>query len=151
VSETSYDIAIVGGGIIGLATALALSEQVPGMRLAVLEKEARLAAHQSSHNSGVIHAGIYYAPGSYKARLCVEGMKLMHAFCDMHEIRYELCGKVIVATSPDELPRLDRLYERGVANGVEGLERIGPERGDRTPRECAAGHSLPCDRNRRLR
>jgi L-2-hydroxyglutarate oxidase LhgO len=122
VSETSYDIAIVGGGIIGLATALALSEQVPGMRLAVLEKEARLAAHR------VIHAGIYYAPGSYKARLCVEGMKLMHAFCDMHEIRYERCGKVIVATSPDELPRLDRLYERGVANGVEGLERIGPER-----------------------
>ncbi len=127
-SETSCDIAIVGGGIIGLATALALSEQAPGLRLAVLEKEARLAAHQSSHNSGVIHAGIYYAPGSYKARLCVEGMKLMHAFCDMHEIRYERCGKVIVATSPDELPRLDRLYERGVANGVEGLERIGPER-----------------------
>jgi len=128
VSETSYDIAIVGGGIIGLATALALSEQVPGMRLAVLEKEARLAAHQSSHNSGVIHAGIYYAPGSYKARLCVEGVKLMLTFCDMHGIRYERCGKVIVATSPDELPRLDRLYERGVANGVEGLERIGPER-----------------------
>jgi len=127
-NETIYDIAIVGGGIIGLATALALSEQAPGLRLAVLEKEARLAAHQSSHNSGVIHAGIYYAPGSYKARLCVEGMKLMHAFCDMHEIRYERCGKVIVATSPDELPRLDRLYERGVANGVEGLERIGPER-----------------------
>ncbi len=127
-SETSCDIAIVGGGIIGLATALALSEQAPGLRLAVLEKEARLAAHQSSHNSGVIHAGIYYAPGSYKARLCVEGMKLMHAFCEMHEIPYERCGKVIVATSPDELPRLDRLYERGVANGVEGLERIGPER-----------------------
>lgn len=127
-SETSYDIAVVGGGIIGLASALALSEQAPGLRLVVLEKEARLGAHQSSHNSGVIHAGIYYAPGSYKARLCVEGMELMHAFCDMHEIRYERCGKIIVATSPDELPRLDRLYERGVANGVEGLERIGPER-----------------------
>ncbi|MFQ5802759.1 MAG: L-2-hydroxyglutarate oxidase [Candidatus Methylomirabilales bacterium] len=127
-SERSYDIAIVGGGIIGLATALALSEQAAGLRLAVLEKEARLAAHQSSHNSGVIHAGIYYVPGSYKARLCVEGVKLLFTFCDMHGIRYERCGKVVVATSPDELPRLDRLYERGVANGVESLERVGPER-----------------------
>lgn len=127
-SETSCDIAIVGGGIIGLATALALSEQAPGLRLAVLEKEARLAAHQSSHNSGVIHAGIYYTPGSYKACLCVEGVKLMLTFCDMYGIQYERCGKVIVATSPEELPRLAQLYKRGVANGVAGLERIGPER-----------------------
>ncbi len=127
-NESSYDIAIVGGGIIGLATALALSEQAPEWRLAVLEKEASLAVHQSSHNSGVIHAGIYYTPGSYKACLCVEGVKLMLTFCDMYGIRYERCGKVIVATSPDELPRLARLYQRGVANGVAGLERIGPER-----------------------
>ncbi len=127
-SETSCDIAIVGGGIVGLATALALSEQAPGLRLAVLEKEARLAAHQSSHNSGVIHAGIYYTPGSYKACLCVEGVKLMLTFCDMYGIQYERCGKVIVATSPEELPRLAQLYKRGVANGVAGLERIGPER-----------------------
>ena len=127
-SETSCDIAIVGGGIIGLATALALSERVPRLRLAVLEKESRLAAHQSSHNSGVIHAGIYYTPGSYKACLCVEGVKLMHTFCDMYGIQYERCGKVIVATSPEELPRLAQLYKRGVANGVAGLERIGPER-----------------------
>lgn len=127
-SETSCDIAIVGGGIIGLATALALSEQVPRLRLAVLEKESRLAAHQSSHNSGVIHAGIYYTPGSYKACLCVEGVKLMLTFCDMYGIQYERCGKVIVATSPEELPRLAQLYKRGVANGVAGLERIGPER-----------------------
>jgi len=128
VSETSCDIAIVGGGIIGLATALALSERVPRLRLAVLEKESRLAAHQSSHNSGVIHAGIYYTPGSYKACLCVEGVKLMLTFCDMYGIQYERCGKVIVATSPEELPRLAQLYKRGVANGVAGLERIGPER-----------------------
>ncbi len=127
-SETSCDIAIVGGGIIGLATALALSERVPRLRLAVLEKESRLAAHQSSHNSGVIHAGIYYTPGSYKACLCVEGVKLMLTFCDMYGIQYERCGKVIVATSPEELPRLAQLYKRGVANGVAGLERIGPER-----------------------
>jgi L-2-hydroxyglutarate oxidase len=128
VSETSCDIAIVGGGIVGLATALALSERVPRLRLAVLEKESRLAAHQSSHNSGVIHAGIYYTPGSYKACLCVEGVKLMLTFCDMYGIQYERCGKVIVATSPEELPRLAQLYKRGVANGVAGLERIGPER-----------------------
>ncbi len=123
-----YDIAIVGGGIVGLATALALSEHSPGLRLAVLEKETRLGTHQSTHNSGVIHAGIYYAPGSYKARLCVEGARFMTAFCDRHGVRYERCGKVIVATSPEELPRLERLYERGVANGVPGLTRIGPER-----------------------
>lgn len=127
-NETSCDIAIVGGGIIGLATALALSERAPGLRLAVVEKEARVAAHQSSHNSGVIHAGIYYAPGSYKACLCVEGVKLMQTFCDMYGVRYERCGKVIVATSPEELPRLAQLYKLGVANGVAGLERIGPER-----------------------
>lgn len=127
-SESSYGVVIVGGGIIGLATALALSDRIPGLRQAVLEKEPRLAAHQSSHNSGVIHAGIYYAPGSYKARLCVQGVKLMHTFCDMYGIQYERCGKVIVATSPEELPRLARLYMRGVANGVKGLERIGPER-----------------------
>jgi L-2-hydroxyglutarate oxidase len=127
VTQKPYDIAIIGGGIIGLAAALALGQRAPELRLAVLEKEARLAAHQSSHNSGVIHAGIYYTPGSEKARLCVEGARLMFAFCDEHGVRYDRCGKVIVATSPDELPRLERLYERGVANGVEGLTRIGPE------------------------
>ncbi|MFQ5658222.1 MAG: L-2-hydroxyglutarate oxidase [Candidatus Methylomirabilales bacterium] len=136
--EATYDIAIVGGGIIGLATALSLSEQSPGLRLALLEKEPRLAGHQSTHNSGVIHAGIYYTPGSYKARLCLEGVKLMLAFCDQHGIRYERCGKVIVATSADELPRLDRLYDRGVANGVSGLERIGPDRlREIEPHACA--------------
>ncbi|MEE9172867.1 MAG: L-2-hydroxyglutarate oxidase [candidate division NC10 bacterium] len=127
-TEGPYDIAIIGGGIVGLASALALTEQAPGLRLALLEKEAHLATHQSRRNSGVIHAGIYYTPGSERARLCVEGMKLMCAFCETHGIRYNRCGKVIIATSPAELPRLERLYERGVANGVEGLVRIGPER-----------------------
>jgi (S)-2-hydroxyglutarate dehydrogenase len=127
-TEKPYDVAIIGGGIVGLATALTMAERAPGLRLAVLEKEDRLAAHQSSHNSGVIHAGLYYTPGSEKARLCVEGVKLMLAFCDKHGIRYDRCGKVIIATSPDEVPRLEQLYVRGMANGVEGLARIGPER-----------------------
>lgn len=127
-TENAYDIVIVGGGIIGLATALALTERAARLRLAVLDKEARLASHQSSRNSGVIHAGIYYSPGSEKARLCVDGAGLLRVFCDEHGIPYDRCGKVIVATTPEELPRLDRLYERGVANGVEGLVRIGAER-----------------------
>ncbi len=119
-----YDVAIIGGGIIGLATALALTERLPRTRLAIVEKEPRLATHQTGHNSGVIHSGIYYRPGSHKARLCVEGARLMTAFCDAHGIRYERCGKVIVATSQAELPRLETLYQRGTANGVPGLRLI---------------------------
>ncbi len=122
-----YDVAIVGGGIVGLATALALAERFPRLRLAILEKEARLATHQTGHNSGVIHSGIYYKPGSQKARLCVEGARLLIEFCDKHGVRYERIGKVIVATTDAELPRLRRLYERGTANGVPGLALI--ERG----------------------
>ena len=104
------------------------SKKYPKYRVGVLEKERRVAAHQSSHNSGVIHAGVYYAPGSLKARNCVAGAKSMVAFCNENNIEYDLVGKVIVAVHEDELPRLDRLYERGIANGVPGLEMIGPER-----------------------
>ncbi len=121
-----YDIALIGGGIVGLATAVALSERFPRVRLAVIEKESRLASHQTGHNSGVIHAGIYYKPGSYKARLCVEGVRLMKAFCEANGVRYENCGKVIVATTEAERPRLMTLYERGIANGVAGLTLIEP-------------------------
>jgi L-2-hydroxyglutarate oxidase len=121
------DVTVIGGGIVGLATALALSERHPGARLVVLEKEAGLARHQSGHNSGVIHSGIYYKPGSYKARQCVEGARLLTEFCDAHGIRYERCGKVIVATDEAELPRLQALHERGTANGVPGLKLLGPE------------------------
>lgn len=126
-SETA-DIAVIGGGIVGLGTALALSERHPGTTLAVLEKEADVATHQTGHNSGVIHAGIYYRPGSAKAKLCVEGVRLLTEFCQAHGVPYDRCGKIIVAVSEQELPRLQELYERGIANGVPGLEIIGPER-----------------------
>ena len=123
----TYDVAIVGGGIVGLATARALHERAPHARLAILEKEPKLASHQTGHNSGVIHSGIYYRPGSAKARLCVEGKHLLLEFCEKHGIRVDRCGKVIVATSKAELPRLHSLYERGRANGVPG-ELIDPAR-----------------------
>jgi L-2-hydroxyglutarate oxidase len=122
------DVAIIGGGIVGLATALTLKTRFPRYSLAVLEKEPELACHQTGHNSGVIHAGIYYRPGSHKARLCVEGSRLMMEFCEANNVPYERCGKLIVATTEDELPRLQSLYERGMANGIPGLEMIGPER-----------------------
>ncbi|MHB8574011.1 MAG: L-2-hydroxyglutarate oxidase [Dehalococcoidia bacterium] len=125
-SET--DVAIVGAGIVGLATAMRLLERHPGLKLRLIEKEDRIAVHQTGHNSGVIHSGIYYTPGSLKARLCVEGSRALIRFCDEHGIRYDRCGKVIVATEPSELGRLDDLHQRGQANGVPGLEMVGPER-----------------------
>ena len=118
------DIAIVGGGIVGLATALALTEAHPRARLVVLDKEPRIASHQTGHNSGVIHSGAYYKPGSLKARLCVEGARLMKRFCDEHDIHWESCGKLIVATDEAEVPRLQSIHERGTANGLSGLKRL---------------------------
>jgi L-2-hydroxyglutarate oxidase len=120
------DIAIVGGGIVGLATAFALSAR-PGLSLVALEAEDRLAAHQTGHNSGVIHSGLYYKPGSLKARNCVEGREALHRFCAEHDITYERCGKVVVATRASELPALDELERRGRANGLEGLRRLRRE------------------------
>jgi L-2-hydroxyglutarate oxidase len=121
-----YDVVIVGGGIIGLATAMALKSG-SGTSLTVLEAEDRLAQHQTGHNSGVIHSGLYYRPGSLKARNCVVGRKAMYRFCQEHGIAHEQCGKVVVATDPRELPALDELERRGRANGLEGLRRLGPE------------------------
>jgi L-2-hydroxyglutarate oxidase len=123
-----FDVAIVGGGIVGLATALALLERAPGIRLAVLEKEPELAAHQTGHNSGVLHSGLYYQPGSLKARLSREGRAAAERFADENDVPWERTGKLVVALEPSELPRLAALRERGEANGLRGVEEIGPER-----------------------
>jgi L-2-hydroxyglutarate oxidase len=121
-----FDYVVIGGGIVGLSTARALLERQPGARLVVLEKEEGWARHQTGHNSGVIHSGIYYKPGSYKARFCREGARALVEFCRERGVEHEICGKVIVATETNELPLLDNLYERGLENGLE-VEKIGPE------------------------
>ncbi|MCB9866816.1 MAG: L-2-hydroxyglutarate oxidase [Phycisphaerales bacterium] len=125
VAEWDCDIAIIGGGIVGTATALALARAELGS-LIVLEAEEHLAAHQTGHNSGVIHSGLYYKPGSLKARLCVEGREALYAFCAEQGIPHERCGKVVVATDAEEVAALDRLEERGRANGLQGLRRLDP-------------------------
>src|SRR5690242_18821268 len=121
------DFLVIGRGIVGLATGLWLRELWPQGSLTMLEKEDAIARHQTGHNSGGIHAGIYYQPGSHKARLCVEGVHLMKSFCDSNDVAYENCGKLIVATGKDELSRLETLRERGAANGVPGLRSLSSE------------------------
>jgi L-2-hydroxyglutarate oxidase len=127
-SASACDVAVVGGGIVGLAVAHELLARHPRLRVVVLDKESRVAAHQSGHNSGVIHSGLYYAPGSAKARTAVAGAERMKRFCGEHGVRVEVCGKVVVATDERELPALAELHRRGTANGVPGLVEIGPER-----------------------
>jgi L-2-hydroxyglutarate oxidase LhgO len=122
-----YDFVIVGGGIVGLATGLRILETRPGTKLLLLEKEDSLGRHQTGHNSGVLHAGLYYKPGSLKAKLAVEGLRQMVSFCQTHKVNHEQCGKIVVATEPDELPRLEKLMERGVANGLKGLRKLSRE------------------------
>lgn len=122
-----HDVIIVGGGIVGLSVALEITKRFPRLRLLLLEKEDRVGQHQSSHNSGVIHSGTYYKPGSLKAKLCVEGARAMVEFCRTHGIAHEICGKVIVATHKEELPGLEELCRRGEANGLTGLRLIGAD------------------------
>jgi L-2-hydroxyglutarate oxidase LhgO len=117
-----HDVAVVGGGIVGLATARALAQR--GRSVVVLEREGGIGAHQTTHNSGVIHAGLYYAPGSLKARLCVEGAAALYAYCAEHGIAAERCGKLVVATREADLPRLDELERRSRANGVPDVARL---------------------------
>jgi L-2-hydroxyglutarate oxidase len=127
-TDNKYEIVVIGGGIVGLSTARALLEKFPGCSLLLIEKESRLAFHQTGRNSGVIHSGIYYKPGSLKARLCVEGGREMIEFCRVTQVLHEVVGKVVVATQENEFPALEELLRRGNANGVLGLEMIGPER-----------------------
>jgi 2-hydroxyglutarate dehydrogenase len=124
-AESRVDVAVVGGGIVGLAVARELVRRRPRARLAVLEREARVGLQQTAHNSGVVHAGIYYRPGSLKARLCLAGARELYAYCDARRLPAERPGKVVVATRPEEVSRLDELERRGRANGVPGLRRIG--------------------------
>ena len=126
---------MVGGGIVGLATAYRLLLDRPGLSLVLLEKEDELATHQTGHNSGVLHAGLYYAPGSRKARLCREGKAALERFAEDHGIPFERCGKLVVAVDAGELERLAAIRERARANGVEGLEELGP---GTDPRDRAA-------------
>lgn len=122
-----HDLVVVGAGIVGLAVAREWTQRHPADSVAVLEREPGPAQHQTGHNSGVIHGGIYYQPGSLKARLCVEGARLMYEYCEQHDIAHQRCGKLIVAVEPEELTRLDHLEARGIANAVPGLRRINAE------------------------
>src|ERR1700678_1655935 len=123
---SGYDVIIIGGGIVGLAVALEITQRFPHLRLLLLEKEDRVGRHQSGHNSGVIHSGVYYKPASLKARLCVAGAAAMVELCREHGIPHKICGKVIVATSDDEFAPLQELHRLGVANGVAGLRIVEP-------------------------
>jgi L-2-hydroxyglutarate oxidase len=128
------DVVVIGGGIVGVATAMALVRRSPGLKVRVLEAESRLAPHQTGNNSGVIHSGLYYKPGSLKAVLCRSGRDALVAFCRAEGVPFELCGKVVVATHAGEIPALEELERRGQANGLTGLRRIGPpELGDLEP------------------
>jgi (S)-2-hydroxyglutarate dehydrogenase len=123
-SDSVFDVIVVGGGIVGLATAYKLTQKHPNKKILVLEKEKEVAAHQTSHNSGVIHSGIYYKPGSYKAVNCVAGRRELVQFAKEHHIPHDICGKIIVATDKSELPHMNKVFNNGIANGVEDIELI---------------------------
>jgi len=144
--EVQFDIVVIGGGIVGLASAYKISLNHHDVRIAVLEKEDRLAAHQTGHNSGVIHSGLYYKLGSTKAKTCTQGRKELVAFAKKHNIPHEICGKVIVATHQRELPDMERIYKNGIENHIEGIERISPDQIKEIEPNCAgiAGLHVPC-------
>ena len=144
--NNDFDITVIGGGIVGLATAYKITLSHHHLRIAVLEKEPALASHQTGHNSGVIHSGLYYKPGSAKAKTCTDGRKQLVAFAKQHSIPYEICGKIIVATRGNELPGLERIFNNGLQNGIEGLEKITPLQIKQIEPYCAgiAGLKVPC-------
>ena len=145
-SENNFDLAIIGGGIVGLATAYKLSTRHPQKKIVLFEKEKEVAAHQTGHNSGVIHSGIYYKPGSYKAKHCVAGRRELVEFAKEHKIKHDICGKIIVATHPDELAYMTKVFNNGIANGVEGIEQITAEQIKEIEPFChgIAGIHVPC-------
>jgi L-2-hydroxyglutarate oxidase len=122
-----YDVTVIGGGIVGLATALRIKEQKPSLKLLIIEKEDVVAKHQTGHNSGVIHSGLYYKPGSLKATNCIKGYDMLLDFCQKEEIKYDLCGKIVVATQPEQISILDGLFERGKQNGLYGFKMLNAE------------------------
>src|SRR3954453_10202022 len=122
-----FDFAIIGGGIVGLSTGMAIYKRFPNAKVVVIEKESAVAEHQTGHNSGVIHSGIYYKPGSYKARFAKAGAQSMVAFCKEHGIPHDVCGKVIIATKESQLPLLETLFQRGLQNGAP-VEKVSAER-----------------------
>ena len=144
--QNHFDIIVVGGGIVGLATAYKLNKQFPAKKVLVLEKEKEVAAHQTGHNSGVIHSGIYYKPGSYKAKNCVAGRRELVEFAKEHNIQHDICGKIIVATHESELAHMNKVFNNGLANDVEGIEMIDAKRIKEIEPSCEgiAGIWVPC-------
>ena len=145
-SNDQYDVIVVGGGIVGLASAYKINLKYPEKKILVLEKESRVAAHQTGHNSGVIHSGIYYKPGSYRAKNCVDGRRELVAFAKEHHIKHDICGKVIVATKESELAHMHKVFRRGQENGVEGIEMINSDQIKEIEPYCSGieGIHVPC-------
>jgi L-2-hydroxyglutarate oxidase LhgO len=141
-ADREADLLIIGAGIVGLATALEAKRRFPDMRLVVVEKEDHVAAHQTGHNSGVIHSGLYYKTGSLKARNCVAGAASMKRFCLEHGVLFEECGKLVIATTPEEVPRLEQLHQRGIANGVPGLRMLDREQFREIEPHCSGIRAL---------
>jgi (S)-2-hydroxyglutarate dehydrogenase len=143
---TQADVIVLGGGIVGLASAYKINLRFPHLKILVLEKESHVAAHQTGHNSGVIHSGLYYKPGSYKARNCVEGRRELVAFAKEHHIKHDICGKIVVATHATELPYLNKVFENGLKNGVEGIRKINGDEIREIEPFCTgiAGILVPC-------
>ena len=141
-----FDIIIVGGGIVGLASAYKINIKYPAKKILVLEKENEVAAHQTGHNSGVIHSGLYYKPGSYKAKNCVDGRRELVAFAKEHRIQHDICGKIVVATEQSELAHMNKVFNNGMANGVEGIEKIDAKRIKEIEPHCVGieGLWVPC-------
>lgn len=141
-----FDIAIVGGGIVGAASAYKIQKNNPQLKIVLFEKESELGSHQTGHNSGVIHSGLYYKPGSYKAKNCVSGRRELVSFAKQNNIAHDICGKVVVATNESELPFLDKIFSNGIANDTEGIEKITGEQVSEIEPHCKgiAGIWVPC-------